>query len=102
MFKSIPARYESVLIKLAAAVLLIAAAWLSPWSRLQWLTYGLLAFGIANIFLELPGTLFIRKAAVAATSAVLIWQDVSVTLWATLLAWLIWPPAFMVAWALAP
>ncbi len=83
------------------AVLLIVAVLVMPPSHRAWSVYGVLLFGITNVFLDVPGTDFIRTLSAAAAFVVLIWQDSAVAVWTALLAWLIWPPAFMVSWALA-
>src|SRR6185436_18049409 len=56
---------------------------------------------IANVLAEVPGTTTIRLIAAVATFGALILKDESTEVWAVLLAWLIWLPAFMVGWALA-
>jgi hypothetical protein len=59
----------------------------------------LMLFGLFNATVSTPGTLGVRLAAVAATLAVLWWGDVFRTI-VVLLAWLVWPPAYAVAWTL--
>ena len=61
---------------------------------------GLLVFAVVNVLWSPPGTFGVRAAAIGATFAALLWPDKLVGLVA-LLAWLVWPPAFMVSWALA-
>ncbi|HVD93195.1 MAG TPA: SRPBCC family protein [Vicinamibacterales bacterium] len=58
----------------------------------------LVAFGVANLVLVVPGTKWIRIAAISAVILALLWPAGRVLI--ALLAWLAWPPAFMVAWAL--
>jgi len=91
---------RTVLTKAGAAIVLIAAVLVMPSTQRGWLVYGLLFFGIANVLFDVPGTMLIRTIAVAGTFVALVWQDSSAASWAVLLAWLLWPPAFMVAWAL--
>jgi hypothetical protein len=91
---------KAFLMKVGAVILLVAALLVMPSSQRQWYTYALLLFGLINIFLDSPGTTLIRTLGVIAAFVALVWQD-KAALWATLLLWLIWPPAFMVSWALA-
>jgi hypothetical protein len=60
----------------------------------------LLLFGIVNVLLSAPGTQWVRGIAIGTASAALLgpYQYLSI---AAVLAWLTWPPAFMVAWAFA-
>jgi hypothetical protein len=60
---------------------------------------GLFAFGLLNVFLTPPGTGWLRAAAIVAAATGLAWEA-SRTL-VMILIWLIWPPAFMVAWAIS-
>jgi len=92
---------KTALIKAGVAVVLIAAVLVTPPSQRGWPIYGLLLFGITNVFLDVPGTAFIRTLSAVAAFVVLVWQDSTVAVWTALLAWLIWPPLFMVSWALA-
>lgn len=91
---------KAFLMKVGAVILLVAALLVMPSSQRQWYTYALLLFGLINVFLDFPGTTLIRTLGVIAAFVALVWQDIA-ALWATLLLWLIWPPAFMVSWALA-
>ena len=51
---------KATLIKIGSAVLLIAAVLLLPSSQ-RWLPeYGLLLFGLINVLLDVPGTMFGR------------------------------------------
>jgi hypothetical protein len=95
--------------KAALVALLVGAALAS--SRVPWntigprtdfllLPLGVLAFGIVNVFLSLPGTFPLRAISVAAAFAALLWPA-KLLMVVVLLAWLAWPPAFMVGWALA-
>jgi hypothetical protein len=58
------------------------------------------AFGIANVLLEPAGTRVVRVIAVAAAFAGLFFGN-DLRMLVVLLAWLVWPAAFMVAWGLA-
>src|SRR5207247_140938 len=61
---------------------------------------GLLLFGIANVLLSAPGTKWVRAIAIGVTVVALLWPAANLLLVA-IIAWLVWCPAFMVAWALA-
>jgi hypothetical protein len=61
---------------------------------------GLLAFGVVNVLLTARGTQSVRATAIAATLAALLWPSPLLTP-VGVLAWLVWPAAFMLAWALA-
>jgi len=68
--------------------------------RPLWLTLGMIAFGAFNVFLNAPGTEWIRALAIGGTLAgplvaQLVFRPVA------FIAWLVWVPAFAVAWALA-
>jgi hypothetical protein len=87
-------------IKVAIVVALIAAALVGRPGSPLWLTLSVIAFGAFNVFLEAPGTEWIRALAIGGTIAALVLPN-----WffgpVALLAWLVWVPAFAVAWALA-
>jgi hypothetical protein len=91
---------KAFLMKLGAAVLLVAAVLVMASSQRNWFAYALLLFGLINVFLDVPGTTLIRTLGVIAAFVALVWQDI-VALWAAVFLWLVWPPAFMVSWALA-
>ena len=61
---------------------------------------GLLLFGIVNVLVSPPGTQWVRALAIAAAFAALL-QPRELLGLAVFLIWLLWPPAFMVAWSLA-
>jgi hypothetical protein len=67
-------------------------------NRFAWWQAGLLIFGIFNALVETPGTAFVRIAAVL-LSAVVLFVPPSGAL--IIVMWLVWPPAYMGAWALA-
>jgi hypothetical protein len=83
-------------LKLAIVAILVAAAF---FGRTEYLIFTLaaLAFGAVNVFIDIPGTLWVRAIAVLATFVTLLRAN---TLLLLLFA-LTWPPAFAVAWALA-
>lgn len=58
----------------------------------------LIAFGITNIVWTPRGTFYVRAVAVVAAFAGLLFSGTQVL--AGLYAWLVWPPALMVSWAL--
>ena len=64
-----------------------------------WYFFGLLCFGIVNVVFTPPGTQRVRAAASARRSRRCCGPRSSAGV--VFLAWLVWPPAFMVAWALA-
>src|SRR5262249_8912422 len=66
----------------------------------NWFTLAILAFGITNVLFDPPGTVVIRTIAIAAAFAALLWPQ-NLRVFMLLVAWLVWPPAFMVSWALA-
>jgi hypothetical protein len=86
-------------VRAAIVVALIAAAIVRPGPPL-WLAIGAIAFGAFNVFLDAPGTGWIRALAIGGTLAALVLPN-----WffgpVALIAWLVWLPAFTVAWALA-
>lgn len=81
------------------AVLLVAALVNQPIAR-DWFTPGLLAFGLLNVLLAPAGTFGVRALAIGATFAGLLWGG-QLAMAVAVLAWLVWPTAFMVAWAVA-
>jgi|1186.fasta_scaffold69003_2 hypothetical protein len=99
-------------VRIAIAVALVAAAFGGQYAGADWTTFlalrrsspvvlSTLAFGLFNALFAPPGTAFVRAAAVAATAVVLIvplaWQ--AIVLYFAM--WFVWPPAYMVAWALS-
>ena len=69
-----------------------------PRLSLAWLV-GILAFGIFNAVVWAPGTAWVRSISILATISTLLWGRVETF---ALLAWIAWPPAYVVSWALAP
>jgi hypothetical protein len=64
----------------------------------SWFSLGFLLFGIVNVLFSAPGTQKVRATAIGATVAALLLPALIGPV--LFLAWLVWPPAFMVAWAL--
>jgi hypothetical protein len=62
------------------------------------LLVALIVFGAVNLLAPVPGTRSVRGLAVVATILALLWPAGRILI--ALAAWLAWPPAFMVAWAL--
>jgi hypothetical protein len=87
-------------IRIALVIVLAGAAAVGGLASADRFTFGLLAFGIVNVIFSPPGTTWVRGAAVAA-SVLALASPGSVRTLLILLAWLVWPPAFMVAWAIA-
>jgi hypothetical protein len=89
--------FKPALIKTIATALLIAAFAL-PSARQDGLTYGLLLFGLANVFLDIPGATSIRICSAVVGVVALAFRENGTVVWSIILAWLLWPPAVMVAW----
>jgi len=94
---------RSFQVKVAFVALLVGAGAIgqqtSTGEGTHWLWLGVLLFGIANVLLTVPGTRWVRGIAIGAAFLTLVWPDASMAL-TLLLAWLVWPPAFLLAWAL--
>src|SRR5258706_6684139 len=97
MEATVPTRTQ---MKVAIVVVLVAAAGVGRTGAPLWLTLGALGFGAFNVFVEVPGTQWIRAIAVAGTLGALVVSGWFFGL-ITLFAWSVWVPAFAVAWALA-
>src|SRR5262245_2853040 len=67
-------------------------------NRFAWWQIGFLIFGAFNALVETPGTVVVRVAAVLLSAAILFVPPSSALI---LVLWLVWPPAYMGAWALA-
>jgi hypothetical protein len=84
--------------KLVGVVALAAAAVIG--GSTKWLSTGVLGFGLLNVFATAPGTRMVRLTAVVASIATLLSpRDLGNVV--PVLAWWIWPTAFLMAWALA-
>jgi len=98
---------KSTRVTAALIALLVGAAFLGQWryGRAAFggpsLVFGMLAFGILNALFQAPGTTAVRAIAIGATLLVLLIPTGSSVISAVIAIWLLWPPAFMVAWALA-
>jgi hypothetical protein len=97
---------KQVPIKVALIALLIGVAVVgrfqhTTWAATDtWLVVGFLAFAIFNVVVGPKGTLWVRVPAVLLMCAALLHATESLWIPAVLFAWLVWPPAFLVAWAL--
>jgi hypothetical protein len=87
-------------VRAALVALLIGTAFVSQPIRDDWSTIVFLLFGILNVVLNPRGTQYVRAVAVGMTFSGLLWPGLIRSILA-FLAWLVWPPAFLVAWALA-
>ena len=85
--------------QLVTVVALLAAAAFGPGTGNAAGTTGLLSFGLANALLALPGTRWVRTVSICGAMAALLWPA-KLLVGLGILAWLAWPPAFLVAWAL--
>jgi hypothetical protein len=95
-------RLGGVVVLLAAAAVGGATGVFADTSTRQLVT-GLIAFGLVNALVEVPGTWGVRAITIGTIAVSLVLQGESRTfaVSATLfMAWLVWPPAFLVAWAL--
>jgi hypothetical protein len=92
---------KDVLARLGGLLLLIGAAFIRPGKPDVWV-FGLLAFGILNLIVSIPGTAVVRFAAVVVSIVGLLLRDnTSINTGLLLLAWLIWPAALLTAWSVA-
>jgi len=98
---------RETLVKAALLALLVTGAVLGyqPDQRFTGLSTnaigaGLLLFGIVNVLFSPPGTQWVRGITIAATIAALVSNGAVIAI-VFVIAWLAWPPAFIVAWALA-
>ena len=88
---------RSVQVKVALVAALVGIALLGPRTGVSWPASGLLVIGILNALVSPPGTYWVRAIAVGVTFAALLFPDFLGP--ALLLAWLVWPLAFMITWA---
>jgi len=91
---------KSTLTKIAVLALLGGAAFAGRSGEKYPLIFGLLAFGIFNLLVSVPGTTWVRRTAVAASLVGLLLPGNAKSL-VVVLAWLVWPPAFLVTWAVS-
>ena len=91
---------KSTLTKIAVLALLGGAAFAGRSGEKNPLIFGLLAFGIFNLLVSVPGTTWVRRTAVAASLVGLLLPGNAKSV-VVVLAWLVWPPAFLVTWAVS-
>jgi len=91
---------KSTLTKIAVLALLGGAAFAGRSGEKYPLIFGLLAFGIFNLLVSVPGTTWVRRTAVAASLVGLLLPGDAKSV-VVVLAWLVWPPAFLVTWAVS-
>lgn len=96
----VPLMSRNTRIKAALLGLLLITILFNPSADPDRPRYWLLLFGIVNVLFDLPGTWIVRAIAIAATVLGLIWPG-DLRALVALIAWLVWPPAFLVSWALA-
>lgn len=85
-------------VKVVGVTVLVGAALVG--GAIERFAVGMLIFGIVNVLATARGTTWVRAAAVVA-SLVAFAVPVGPRMLVAVLAWLVWPPAFLVAWALA-
>jgi len=85
----------------ALVAVMVVAAILRRCPGCSWTTdtWSVFVFGVLNAGVWVPGTLWVRAGAVVVSAAALVWPRGTGSVFA--FAWLVWIPAFMVAWALA-
>src|SRR3981081_1550668 len=91
---------KTLLIKGALLPRLAGAALMGGRAAGIWMMVGVLGFGAFNILFSAPGTEWVRAVAIAGVFGALLWPAGLLAL-VVLLAWIVWPPAFMVSWALS-
>jgi len=97
---------KSVQIKAALVVLLVAAGLIGRQSSSRydstadWFLVGLTLFGVLNVVVSTPGTLWVRTIAIAGTLAALVWPATFLGIALPLAVW-VWPPAFTIAFGAA-
>jgi hypothetical protein len=91
---------RSVQIKAAVVAALLAAAAFGDRAATPLpVTIGLLAFGLFNTLVTPPGTAWVRGYAIAGSLSALLLRGMFG--FVALLAWMAWPPAYLVAWAMS-
>jgi hypothetical protein len=88
-----------VSMKLAACALL-GVLWLIDSDSDQGLRLALLVFGIVNVLATFPGTKAVRIPAIVTACLALVAPDL-IRVYLAIIAWLIWPPVFLLLWGLA-
>ncbi len=89
---------RNTLVKVVLIAMLLATVLMTRPADRDWFTVAILIFGIVNVLLDPPGTSLIRAIAIAGAFGTLVYKDLRA--FTLLLGWLVWPPAFMVGWAL--
>ena len=84
-------------VKLAAVLLLFLAGTVTAVEG--WQTAALIGFGLFNVLVSPPGTLIVRQISIVAALGALLGPE-WFRLLITIVVWLVWPPAFAVAWSL--
>ena len=84
-------------VKLLVVLMLFLAATVTTAGG--WATAGLIGFGLFNTLVSPPGTFIVRQVSVATALGSLLGPD-WLRVFTTIVIWLIWPPAFAVAWSL--
>jgi hypothetical protein len=86
-------------VRLALVGVLLVAAVVNPKPDVSvWWTVGAVAFGVFNVLVMAPGTEWARALSIVATIAALVAGGGPLLL---LIAWLLWPPAYMASWSIA-
>jgi hypothetical protein len=90
-----------LIIKLGIVILLLAAAIIGTRSQVEslgsWASPLIFAIGAFNALFAVPGTFWIRVSAVVAAFIAFLVPPAQGTV--ILLFWLLWPPAFLLAWS---
>jgi hypothetical protein len=86
-------------VRLALVGVLLVAAVISPAPEGNvWWKVGAVIFGAFNVIVTAPGTRWARALSIVATFAALISGGGPLLL---LIAWLLWPPAYLTSWSIA-
>jgi len=86
-------------VQLVSALVLIAAALISNTHLAPWIRVAIVGFALFNILFEPPGTGVVRAITIAGALAALVLPS-AWWLLVLLVGWLVWPPAYAVAWSL--
>jgi hypothetical protein len=92
---------KQTLVKIGLLVALAASALVGRHGMSPWMIAGLLAFGVYNALFSTPGTGWVRAYAVLGVVSALLSAGGFVTWLVIIVSILVWPPAFLVTWALA-
>src|SRR5262245_388738 len=88
---------QQLLLKFAVAAILVGIVVIRWPEAHDVFTIAVLAFGLVNVFVELPGTFSVRATTVVATLPALAMPSLKIVL--AIGAWLLWLPAFTAAHA---